>query len=513
MRGSLPRSRAMTSDAKSIISSKSIRTTKFLKILEADLTSTEKGSDGFWNNLSKAISTKLWCPQPTGSPGMEQTNYSCGYSPDSAENSLYLATQYRDRVMRNSQKTCWPLLLYSQPDTTAAENIVTRKIRFYPNREQAALFQKYFDAHRYFYNAALATWSVEKKSPNFISIRNEVVINDTKLTEATMWMKEVPYDTRQLAVKSFVGACKAAITLKKKGFQKNFEMKPLKKKERSAVFYVNKKALTKDFKVFTRRLRGRAALRFRTKMKRSLAHVKNDGDFPIIKDTSGRYYLCLVVRKKQQPLTSKVNMVALDPGVKTFQTYYDGVECGKFGDAFHKKIAPLLKRVDRLSGLQNLTAKKRYSVGCRMALLRTKITNKIRDLHWKTANYLANNYHVIMLPLFRSQQIAQQSNNKWLNRYMLQLSHYKFRERLMSKAKQTGSLVVLCKENWTSKTCGMCGFKKMDLGNASVYECDVCHAIIDRDINGSRNILIRSLTKYYEHSGKIRPVKVGNRRC
>lgn len=43
-------------------------------------------------------------------------------------------------------------------------------------------------------------------------------------------------------------------------------------------------------------------------------------------------------------------------------------------------------------------------------------------------------------------------------------------------------------ESFTSKTCSKCGTMNNDLGSQKIYKCSECKVIMDRDINGARNI-------------------------
>lgn len=333
------------------------------------------------------------------------------------------------------------------------ENIRTRKIRFYPTREQIELFDKCFIVHRFFYNKAVKYVKTNHTTSN-ITIRNNIKIGNKDLEYK--WMREIPYDTRQLAIKDLTGSYKTSLALIKKGYIKKFELKYLTKKERSDVFYVNKKALTDDYKIFQRKLIN-PQLNFRKKLKKSLIK-KSDGDFPVKRDKSGRYYLCIVqkVKNKSKNIKSKDNIVALDPGVRTLQTYYSQGECGAIGD--NKDIRKINSRIDKLEGLKyQLSAKKRYNIKRRCLILRTKITNKVNDLHWKTASFLTQRYQVIFLPHFRVKQMCMKNNNKKVNREMCNLAHYKFKERLKYKSRLNNCQVIDCCESYTSKTCSKCG--------------------------------------------------------
>jgi putative transposase len=81
----------------------------------------------------------------------------------------------------------------------------------------------------------------------------------------------------------------------------------------------------------------------------------------------------------------------------------------------------------------------------------------------------------------------QRKINSRTARNMMTLSHYRFRTRLMNKAREYPNCrVILCTEEYTSKTCGECGFLHHKLGGSKVFKCPGCKQESDRDRNGSR---------------------------
>ena len=64
---------------------------------------------------------------------------------------------------------------------------------------------------------------------------------------------------------------------------------------------------------------------------------------------------------------------------------------------------------------------------------RYKLDNLIDDMHFKTINSLVKDYRLIFLPMFESQEIARK--NKYGNRNLLQMKHYRFRTRLDERCK------------------------------------------------------------------------------
>ena len=80
-------------------------------------------------------------------------------------------------------------------------------------------------------------------------------------------------------------------------------------------------------------------------------------------------------------------------------------------------------------------------------------------------------------------------------RAMLTWSHYRFQQRLINKSREyPWCKVIICDEQYTSKTCGHCGVIKQNLNSSKIFKCSSCHVTIDRDFNGARNILLRYMT-------------------
>ena len=80
--------------------------------------------------------------------------------------------------------------------------------------------------------------------------------------------------------------------------------------------------------------------------------------------------------------------------------------------------------------------------------------------------------------------------NKKVNRWMLDLKHYQFQQRLRWKCElEKHCSLSIVNEAYTSKTCGKCGHINQVTGR--VLECSKCKVLIDRDINGARNIFLK----------------------
>jgi putative transposase len=63
----------------------------------------------------------------------------------------------------------------------------------------------------------------------------------------------------------------------------------------------------------------------------------------------------------------------------------------------------------------------------------------------------------------------------------------------LHRANGTACNVVVQDEAYTSKTCGMCGTRNNKLGSNETFICENCTFETHRDVNGARNILLKSL--------------------
>ncbi len=193
------------------------------------------------------------------------------------------------------------------------------------------------------------------------------------------------------------------------------------------------------------------------------------------------------------------HVIALDPGVRTFLTGFDGRMYLEFGKHDIGKIQRLCHQLDRLMSRIGLSSAKRQRRAMRKAAhrLRQRIQRLIKDLHSKVASILVSEYKLIFLPKFETSQMVVKSArklNKKTARNMLTWRHYKFQQHLIQTAEKHGSRVVLVNESYTSKTCPECGHIHEKLGGNKKFQCPECGLALPRDWNGARNIMIRALS-------------------
>lgn len=205
----------------------------------------------------------------------------------------------------------------------------------------------------------------------------------------------------------------------------------------------------------------------------------------------------------------KDNVCAIDPGNKTFLTIFDPEGktfkiCNRDNNLKFNLMKNIIKRKEIhkyinskfTNNLLNINKeeyiKSKSKIKKYYNRLTLRIQNIVKELHYKSANFLCKNYSTIILGKLSIQGITSkegklQSNEKL---FSYAISHDKFKIILKQKALKYGSKVHIVCEGNTSKTCGVCGTVK-EIKNNRIYRCEVCKSVIDRDINGARNILIK----------------------
>lgn len=387
-----------------------------------------------------------------------------------------------------------------------------RKIRFYPTTKWKALAEKCFGATRYLQNKAVEGINNKTitKATNYITLRRAVLKSDKELcleeNKHERWLSEVPYDTKQLALKQLASNYKTGFTQLKNKTITYFKMGFKSKRNPYQYFFADRRALKpSDMIIFKRRCKNPFRLR-KKQEKWWKRNITSNTQNIVIRREKNRYYMC--IPKKMNSFESRnmsfqheYNSVSLDPGVRTFQTLYSDEDiAGKIGDNACDDVIDIGLRIDKLISIltlkkSSLSRRTRYNIRKRCFLLRAKIKNKVKDLHWKTASYLCSTFKHIFLPKFEVSNMirkdlpyrARKIGNKTVRR-MLSLSHGMFRERILHMANIWGSKIHLCHEYWTSKSCGGCGLLDMNLGGNKTYNCHNCGFSLDRDYNGARNI-------------------------
>ena len=218
-----------------------------------------------------------------------------------------------------------------------------------------------------------------------------------------------------------------------------------------------------------------------------------------------------IVYNDTTKINNNQNVCAIDPGIRKFAVIYSHNKIIEIGKNCNKKLFKVCKEIDiiksRMDKKEFYEKDFRIFGGKRILInnskrkksLRKVLHRKIKylknlktELHNKTIKYLCDNYKKVIYPPFENQKMVGNLSSETA-RSMFNLSFYQFKQKLINKGIEKNVQILIKPEFYTSKTCGICGNIKYDLGNNEKYNCRKCGLIMDRDFNGARNILLRNI--------------------
>ena len=523
---------------------------KSYRISVLDLILKEKGFQPFWTKLTQEISQKLWLPTKTDCVDSD-LNLSNGFLKNPKQNSWFLIQLQikKDHKILLDKMNLQKIFLQSQlslsqetmvTDLLDTENnekknlknkkkkinnksrknrsvrknkskkdksdeLSAIKLQVYPDPEQKIILDKWFGASRFVYNKCLGYINKEcsLKQPDFklSSILNKKhlrskFINNPNYKIDNNWMLEIPYDIRDESMRDLLKNYNSNFAKKTK-FQLNY--KRLKEGKCNSINILSKHWNHKDgmySKVFTSNL----------KCERKLP-ANMDYTSRIIKDELGKFYICIPSLRKKETIEITTVLsydnqvdrsVSIDPGVITPLTCYDPTgKIIKIGTGCLTRLFRLFHHKNKLQGLMAKTTKHSIRYKYKKAILRLsqKIKNLVTDSHRQISLWLCQNYNIILIPKMNFHNFKKMT--KRTKTKMALWNHCSFVDKLIDKSKEFKNCSVrVVQEDYTSKTCGNCGFIKEDLGRARTFNCNKCLVSMDRDTCGSRNILLKYVTEH-----------------
>jgi IS605 OrfB family transposase len=384
----------------------------------------------------------------------------------------------------------------------------------------------------------------EKKNPYFTNIKNRFLLKTAK-TIRQQAVFECVYRYKTLKQMRLQNKLKFFVFKKKRDDNRKTRSINL---EKSNIKYDNS---TESLKIY---INGREDKEYedgewnyfkRKQNKRILeSEMKTQSKLQIT--PTGKYYLLLTIKekKKEYKNMNKQNVVSIDPGIRTFYTCYDMDRVYKLKGDFktEQQEQDYLKRIlkDEMKIKEWYRIKKRKElnnqiyktieeniekgeeeielkveevktrIGKPEILIKTikkeirkriqkieeKMKNKRKEFGHKVSKFLVDKYETIVLATLNVKEMVKKKNSKLrtkTRRDFLSIGHTQVISKIREKAKRCGTRLLEVNERYTSKTCGRCGYVKRDLGGSEWYKCNKCKVEMCRDVNGARNILLRSL--------------------
>ncbi len=320
---------------------------------------------------------------------------------------------------------------------------------------------------RWLWNKVLGRIREEELEKNFFKLRNKFVIAKDN-PEVSEWEKETPKDVRAGTVKELVTSYKSAFSNLRNGNINQFKIGfKSKKKCEYPTLTIPKSSITykeKSLYIFKTYLKSKFKI---GEKKNKWLKEKPDCDCKL-SFKNGKWFLIVPCKMKIKEEYKKDTIVSLDPGKRSFMTGYSEEKVFKVVPNF-ERIKQLQMKLNLFQSLKDLKRIGIKSWKYRRKKIYEKMNNLIDELHYKTIRLLEG-FEKILLPTFESQEMVCKSRNKNLNRNLLQLKHFLFQTRIKERC---GSRVKMCTEEYTSKTCGSCGY----INNIGSEECLVVKVV------------------------------------
>ena len=419
-------------------------------------------------------------------------------------NSYYLWNPCKTNNIRNNIKTeSWFNILesnnpdYKQPVITNFykndnnEFIKCKKIRFYPTRKQRHLLHSWFKSFIIMYNKTIKYLNQLRfnKQPLILNWRRlrKLLINIKKDI-----IKKSKINTHVLdeAIKSACASFKSAFTNYKRGFIKRFRIRYIKLSKPKKILHIEKRFVAKHINTFCSRIFKDP---FRCENEYQLKNITSD--FKIHYNSRDNKYTFLIPNKIYgNEKHDKLNTIGLDPGIRTFLTGYSQKGYVDINQNMTEHLKKYINKIDKVNNDKRATTKQKRKVEKRCY---KKIENKIDDMHWKTIKYLINNYNTVLMGNMSTRRIVSNKLNSKLRpltkRIAMLMKLYVFKQRLQYKCKINKIGYKEIDEAYTSKCCSNCGLLNNKLGTSKIFKCPCCKQILDRDVNGVKNILINAI--------------------
>ena len=356
------------------------------------------------NNINKYTSS-LWCPNNDINLNNINTN------------SCFNIQKYEEQTNFINNKLDIPVIIN--------DNLIKcKKIEMILNQKQNNIFDCWFKSYILMYNDTLKfiknrvknklplilNWKEIRtyylKNLRDINIKGSVLLKTTNnIITFKYFNRSQKKDTRirthiiDTAIKLACSNYKSALTNYKNGNIKKFRIRYWKFNKPCHILEIEKTLFNNDS--FLPFVFGKIKYKYNNK---SYTLNSINCDCKILYEKLLNKYTLLIPEKiNKEIIEHKKYFISIDPGIRTFITGISENEVIKITET---KIINYINRKDKC--LNNVQKSKRYKKQI-SSMCNRKIKNITTELHWKTINYLTNNYKNI---LFGNLSVKEISNNE-----------------------------------------------------------------------------------------------------
>ena len=367
------------------------------------------------------------------------------------------------------------------------------KIRLYPNKEQATMFNKLLGCYRVVYNQCLNRKIKSYEETKTIENRTTLghfFHNELTKDPCFIWLREQNTKVLKQAINDMLTAYKNFFE-RHTGYPKFKTKHDIKQSCRFELGAISKR---NDYSTYHLSLANIRNVKFRCNEKYAQYLQKHHGNIrqaTLTRLPCGEYYLSILV---DGDLTHQVKetdaVIGIDLGIKDFVITSDGEVFNNLH--FKKTETNKIKRLQRQLSRKQKGSNNRNKARIRLAKVYKRINDKKQYYLHAVSNSLIDENQVICM---EDLNVKGMVKNHKLAESICEMNWGEFRRMLEYKAKWYNRKIIFVNRFYpSSKTCHNCGYinKELKLSDRQ-WICPHCGNVIERDYNAALNILDEGL--------------------
>ncbi len=355
------------------------------------------------------------------------------------------------------------------------------KFRLYPNKQQRDLINRTFGCCRLVYNNGLAMRKDAFESGKSAKYKEtSAALTAMKQSADYSYLKEVDSIALQQSLRD--------LDVAYKNFYKHKSRYPVFKSKHDS--YQSYRTINQgdNIRIVGKYIKLPKLGYVKVKQSMDIGHINH----AIIERTpTGKYFVVLNVDFEPVFKPNVGGVIGIDLGIKSFYADSNGntVHNPKYLERSMRKLNREQKRLSRKQKGSNNRNKQRLKV----ARIHEKVVNQRTDFLQKQSTALIRENQTICV---EDLSVRNMVRNHKLAQHISSVSWSMFINMLEYKAMWYGNDVVKVPKFYaSSQTCHVCGYQNPDVKNLAVrkWQCPICYATHDRDVNAAINILNKGL--------------------
>lgn len=203
----------------------------------------------------------------------------------------------------------------------------------------------------------------------------------------------------------------------------------------------------------------------------------------IRRSSSGKWFVTISCEYEPEPLPKSSETTGIDVGLTTFATLSTGDKI--CNPRFFRREEKALAKAQRRLSQEAKDTPARTKLRKVVSRVHERIANRRKDFAHQHSRQIINRFGFIAI---EDLNINRMTRNHHLSKSIYDAAWSEFANFLSYKAAWANREFVAVNPAYTSQDCSDCGYRQVMPLSKREFRCPDCGLVIDRDLNGSRNI-------------------------